>query len=100
MKCFYLLAILTIGFAVSGCDKDDDDTSGTEMNGNSEDDEEGVNWVKCQLCKGSGICYYCDGAGTVTKSGSGFSGDYQIDCPKCDATGYCSHCDGTGKIYY
>lgn len=62
-------------------DDDDDD-----------DDDSGSNWIRCGMCKGKGVCYFCHGDGTFP--------DDVTECRYCHGSGLCHKCDGSGRIYY
>lgn len=64
-------------------DDDDDDDN---------DNESETSWVKCGMCKGKGVCYFCHGDGT-------FPND-ETTCRYCHGSGVCHQCDGSGRLYY
>jgi len=59
--------------------------------------------VRCDYCKGTGVCPYCDGTGRIKSNphpsprnvigdGSGTS-----KCIECDGSGKCVECSGKGS---
>ena len=53
------------------------------------EDYTGQSFLMCNLCKGSGQCYRCEGKGTTI---------YGTGCFVCQETGSCSTCGGDGII--
>lgn len=77
------------------CGEDEPKETGKVENSNyndDDDDDSGTRWVKCTMCKGSGVCYFCHGDGT-------FPNDVTT-CKYCHGSGKCHQCHGSGRVYY
>lgn len=58
---------------------------GSQGDGNSDPDS-------CSLCKGSGVCYYCNGRGIK------YTIQGQMTCVSCNGDGLCKWCHGRGTL--
>ncbi len=66
----------------------DEVNSGGSNSGNNNDDEEDDK-IRCNACKGSGICPNCGGTGEMENNrGCGFCGNWNGTCPTCGGEGW------------
>ena len=92
--CLFVMALTSVSLYTTSCGDDETEeiNRNENLNGNDNQEEEGeTGSIKCNTCKGNGICDFCHGDG-VLSSGK--------DCNYCDGSGLCHHCDGEGYIYY
>lgn len=82
---------------LSSCDNDtskepDKIENNDKTHDEDEDDEDEIHSIKCGMCKGKGVCYFCHGDGTFP--------DDVTECRYCHGSGLCHKCGGSGRIYY